>query len=228
MVVPPLAVPAAYLDFGFAGNGDLIVVATDDITDVKLGLWVARYSPDGTRISKKTIDRRITRYAGDWIDIDPTNDTVVVSERDTPYTTYTGRRISSATGKTIASINFQNDVRRVAIDETGRLFAITPFYGSINAYRACIVDRLKAGGGIAVGVDHWLATCEVRGPSPGHAVFGNPVGIEIGRDGRLLVVDVAPAGRRVQATEAGLGITAMTTGFRPRTTVEPAPRVGHG
>lgn len=204
--------PAAYLDFGFAGNGDLIVVATDDITDAKLELWIARYSPDGRRISKKAVDRRIPQHAGDWIDVDPTNDTVVISERDAGTTTFTGRRISSATGKTTRSIDLHAEVRRIAIDGAGRMFAIAPLYSYFNE-RTCTIDRLNAGGGIAQGVDHWLETCRERFVDTGPPVLGDPVAIEIGRDGRVLIVDAAPAGRREHAPEAGLALTTLTTGF---------------
>jgi hypothetical protein len=212
IVAPPLAVPAAYLDFGFAGDGDLLVVATDDITDAKLGLWVARYRPDGTRVSKKAIDGRITRFAGDWIDIDPTDDTVVITERGAG-TTYTGRRISSTTGKTIASINFNDAVERIAIDRAGRMFAVSPAYPSVNSKRPCIVGRLGRGGGVAEGVDWFSDPCGVRGYTAPPTPFGDPTTIEIGRDGRLWIIDKAAGGVRRHDEPAGIALTVLGGNF---------------
>jgi hypothetical protein len=41
-VVRPLTAPAAWLDFGFAGNGDVIAVGTRDAAKSPLHLFVAR------------------------------------------------------------------------------------------------------------------------------------------------------------------------------------------
>lgn len=187
-VVPPLAVPAAYLDFGFAGNGDLLVVGTDLITDPKLALWIARYTPDGTLVSKKAVDRRIRLINADWIHVDPTNDTVVFSEMEADGT-FTNRRVSSATGKTTASVVLQDDVLRIAIDAKGRTFAVTPTYATSNTRRPCELVRLGTGGAIAEGVDGALKECETRAGTGGTYVFTSVWAIGTATSGNVLLVD---------------------------------------
>lgn len=208
-VVPPLAVPAAYLDFGFAGNGDLLVVGTDLITDPKLALWIARYAPDGARLSKKAVDRRIGLINADWIDIDPTDDTVVFSERASDGT-FTLRRVSSATGKTVASVNLHDAVLRIAVDVDGRIFGVSPYYTTRSARRPCIVERVGANGGIADGVDHWLKPCESVWTETGPPYFEDPLNIEVARSGHLVLVDEnEPGTARTDGTK-GLGVIVLT------------------
>ena len=188
-VVPPLAVPAAYLDFGFAGNGDLLVVGTDLITDPKLSLWIARYTPDGTQTSRKNVDRRIGLLNMDWIDVDASDDTVVFLERQAD-TTFITRRVSAATGVTVKSVELQGDVQRIAIDDGGRMFATTPTYSTDNVHRPCLLDLLGAGGGIAGGVDHFLEPCETRFSAvTGPVRFIAPYEIAVARSGHLVFID---------------------------------------
>src|SRR5262245_1901887 len=46
-IVTPLAAPAAWLDFGFASNGDILAIGTADAAADPLHLFVARFSPGG-------------------------------------------------------------------------------------------------------------------------------------------------------------------------------------
>jgi hypothetical protein len=208
-VVPPIAVPGAYLDVGFAGNGDLLVVGTDRITDPKLRLWIARFRTDGTRPSKETVDRRIGLINADWIDVDPSDDTVVFLERQAD-TTFIARRVSAATGDTVASVRLHRSVAGIAIDSRGRTFASTPHYGTASNRRPCMLVRLRAGGEIAEGVDHFLKPCETLFQAGGQAHFSAPYEIGVGASGNLVFVDEHEdaAGHHI-----GLRIVVVTPGW---------------
>ena len=80
--------------------------------------------------------------------------------------------------------------------------------------RACIVARLKPGGGIATGVDNELGECETRWSAGRDIYFAEPVAIEIGIDGRLLMIDSSSrAGIRRDDELAGLAVSVLTSGF---------------
>jgi hypothetical protein len=190
IVVPPLAVPAVYLDFGFAGNGDLLVVGTDLITDPKLALWIARYAPDGTRKSRKAVDRRIGLINADWIDIDPSTDTVVFLDRQADGSFVT-RRVSSATGKTVASVELHDKVVQIAIDAGGRMFGSLPNYSTFSNIRPCLLARLGPKGGVAEGIDILMEPCETRFDVAGVRHFSAPYEIAITGSGNLVFVDQA-------------------------------------
>src|SRR5438094_628873 len=83
-VVKPLASPAAWLDFGFAANGDVLAIGTRDAAAEPLRLFVARYSASGRKRSEHVLSRRVTPLGSDWLSIDPTDDSIVIDDYDNP------------------------------------------------------------------------------------------------------------------------------------------------
>ena len=209
IVAPPLKVPAAYLDFGFAANGDLLAIGTDNIVDRPLTAWIARYSADGTLQKKVTVEKKLIIRGGDWIDVDRTSDSVLFQQVDSGLTTSHLFRAASGTGKTTASIDLQDDVIGVALGENGRIYGISPYATAAKGIRTCVVERLTAGGGIDLGVDWYGGTCGTRDTDTGKPPYGDPRHVELGRDNRLWLVDEAPADERLHDASAGPGLTVL-------------------
>jgi hypothetical protein len=176
--------------FGFAGTGDLLAVGTDNIADAKLKVWIARYSPDGALQARKTVDRAVQYINADWIDVDPSDDTVIFFQFGSGgrYATYT---VASASGKTVASATLASLVTSVTVDDQGRTYASTPTYATDNLHRPCLLSVLKAGGGIASGVDGYLQVCETHTGPGGTLRFSAPYELEVARSGNLVLVDQA-------------------------------------
>ena len=202
-VLEPLVVPKAYLDFGFAGNGDLLVVGTDDLVARPLRAWIARYAPDGTQKSKVDVDHRMTYMSGDWIDVDPAHDDVLFQQLDT--STYDVYRVASTNGNTLAQLNLHRAVTRVAVDAKGRVFGVSATYATRNSKRPCVLDRIGSAGGIAEGVDYELETCEEYVDPTFHPYFESPISIDVDAAGRLVFSDEREGG--------GIGLNIVTTGF---------------
>ena len=186
-VVRPLTAPAAWLDFGFAGNGDVIAVGTRDAAKSPLHLFVARYSASGKKRSEHDLSRGVTPVGSDWVSIDPTHDSIVIDDYDQPTVQFTLRRFSSATGRVVSNVSTQSGINRLAIDAQGHEYGLPQYGVTGNVYAAVV--RLDARSQVRFGVDYWLRplTAGARPDKPG--ILGFPTAIAIGRDGRVLVVD---------------------------------------
>jgi hypothetical protein len=214
-VLPALPIGAVYLDFGFAGNGDLLVVGTDDITQRPATVWIARYPPNGgAPRSRVTVARKMTTFFGaDYIEIDPSNDTVLFTQVDFATGYYHVYRVDSTTGKTLADLKLHAGMNAVAANATGKLFGIDATYGTYTDHRPCIVSRIGSTGAIATGVDYDLKTCETIAHFTEPFYVEDPMAIDVGNDGNLLVLDWGEAGKRIHDEPAGLGLAELTPGF---------------
>jgi hypothetical protein len=213
-MLPTLTIPAAYVDLGFAGNGDLLVVGTDELIANPTPVWIARYTPAGSLKARVKVERRMTSLLGaDRIDVDPTNDSVLFDEVDHSTGLHHVYRVASATGKSLAKLDLHRSMNAIAVDPKGHLFGISATYGTFNNRRPCILDRVAAGGGLASGVDYVLKTCETRGYSTTPAYFMDPMAIDVDNDGNLIFLDWGEAGFRRNNEPAGLGLTVVTPGL---------------
>lgn len=186
-VVKPLASPAAWLDFGFAGNGDVLAIGTRDAAAERLRLFVARFSASGRKRSEHALNRRVTPLGSDWLSIDPTDDSIVIDDYDHPTGQFTLRRFSSRTGRVLSSVPTESGINRLAIDARGHEYGL-PQYGVTGDWYAAVV-RLDKRSQVKFGIDYWLRplSAGARPAKPGILAF--PTAIAIGRDGRVLVVD---------------------------------------
>jgi len=186
-IVPPLTHPAAWLDFGFASNGDVLAIGTRNAGAKSLRLFVARFSPTGKERARHDLARRVTPIAGDWAAIDPTDNSIVIDDYSTSKYEFTLRRFSSSTGANLSNVHAAGGITRLAIDGRGHRFGL-PQYGVGGDPYAAIV-RLDARGRVRAGVDYWLRalTAGPRPVVPGILAF--PTAIAIGGDGRVIIVD---------------------------------------
>ncbi len=186
-VAKRLTAPAAWLDFGFASNGDLLAIGTPDTTARSLRLFVARFSPTGKERAQHTLARRVTPIAGDWASIDPTDNSIVIDDYSTSKYEFTLRRFSSSTGFNVSNVPAVGGITRLAIDARGRPFGLPQYGVGADPYAAIV--RLDARGRVRAGVDYWLRdlTAGPRPDLPGILAF--PMAIAIGRDGRVIIVD---------------------------------------
>ena len=186
-VVKPLALPAAWLAFGFAGNGDVLAIGTRDAVAEPLRLFVARYSASGRKRSEHKLRRGVTPLGSDWLSIDPTNDSIVIDDYDRPTGQFTLRRFSSATGGVMSNVPTESGINRLAIDAHGHQYGLPQYGVTGNVYAAVV--RLDARSRVKFGVDYWLRplSAGARPAKPGIIAF--PTAIAIGRDGRVIVVD---------------------------------------
>jgi hypothetical protein len=213
-VLPPLPLPAAYIDLGFAGNGELIVLGTDDITARPAIVWVARYRADGIRRSKVTLDRRMQLLTSrDFFHVDPTDDSVVFAQVDFSTGYWHAYRLSSATGKVLESLKLNAAATYVVPTPTGRLLGITPTWAGPSNERACVIIRIASNGGVASGIDYFTERCATVGYSTGPAYFGDAVSIDVANGGEVLLLDWAEDGFRRHDEPAGLGLTVLTPGL---------------
>jgi len=191
-VTKRLTSPAAWLDFGFAANGDLLALGTQDAAADRLHLFVARFAPSGKKRSEHRLSRSVTPLAGDWASIDTTNDTIVIDDYYRPTGLFTLRRFSSKTGYDLSNVYTDGGINRVAIDRRGRQFGLPQYGVDGNAYAAVV--RMDARGRIKLGVDFWLRplTAGARPDTPG--ILGYPQAIAVGLDGRVIVVDEPDVG----------------------------------
>jgi hypothetical protein len=186
-VVQALDAPAAWLDFGFAKNGDVIAIGTDDATQQPLRLFVDRFSPAGRKRSAHHLGRSVTPIAGDWAAIDPVDDTVVIDDFNSSTGLFTLRRFWTGTGANISNAPTDWGISRLALDARGRQYGLPQYGVDGNAYAAVV--RLDRRSRLQAGVDYWLRplTATSRPRLPGVLAF--PVAIAVGLDGRVLVVD---------------------------------------
>lgn len=212
-VGPPVALPAAYLDFGLAGNGDLLVIGTDDLTARPFKAWIERWTTAGDRVGRVSVDLRMTFLNGDWIDIDASTDTVLFQQMDLSTGLSSVYRVSSTSGATTKKVQLHPAILRVAVDPNGRLFGVSPGYATQKGYRPCLVDRLGSDGGIAAGVDSELESCSVRIDSTFDPYFDLPVAIDVDAAGRLIFSDEDEIGSRPISEPARIGLTTVTIGF---------------
>lgn len=209
----PLALPAAYIDVGFAGNGDLLVVGTDDLTARPLKAWIERWTTAGERTGRVAVAQRMTYLNGDWIDVDASTDTVLFQQMDLSTGLSSVYRVSSTTGGTTKKVGLHRAILRVAVDPKGRLFGVSPSYATQKGYRPCLVDRIAADGGISAGVDQELEPCGERYDSAFDPYFDLPVAIDVDAAGRLVFSDEDEVGSRPVGEPARLGLTTVTAGF---------------
>jgi len=186
-VVKPLASPAAWLDFGFAGNGDILAIGTRNAAAEPLRLFVARYSASGRKRWERALSRGVTPLGSDWLSIDPTNDSIVIDDYYRPTGQFKLRRFSSATGRVLSSVPTDSGINRLAIDARGHRYGLPQYGVTGNVYAAVV--RLDARSQVKFGVDYWLRplSAGARPAKPGIIAF--PTAIAIGRDGRVIVVD---------------------------------------
>lgn len=187
-VTKTLAAPAAWLDFGFAANGDVIALGTHDTGTELRHLFVARFSPSGRKKEEHTLSRSVSPIPGDWAAIDPRDDSVLIDDYSLLSGLFTLRSFSSGTGGNIANVPSDGGISRVAIDSRGRVYGLPQYGVDGNAYAAVV--RLDARGRVKLGVDYWLRPLDAgpRPSSPG--ILGSPTAIGAGLDGRVLLVDV--------------------------------------
>jgi hypothetical protein len=214
-MLPPLTPPAAYIDLGFAGDGDLMVLGTDDITQRPAAAWIARYAADGTRTARVTIGRKVQLLpTRDFFHVDPTNDSLVFTEVDFATGYWHAVRISSTTGKLVENLKLDSGASYVVPTPAGKLLNLTPTYGGPNNERACVIVRVGANGGIASGIDYFTEPCRTAGYSKPPAYFGTPVSIDIANGGNVLYEDWAEAGFRRDKEPAGLGLSVLTPALK--------------
>jgi hypothetical protein len=182
-----LAAPAAWLDFGFAANGDVLAIGTRDATADPLHLFVARITPAGRLRGEHRLSRSVTPIEGDWSSIDPTDDSIIIDDYSRSKFSFSLRRFSSATGYNVANALTDGGVDRLAIDGRGRQFGLPQYGVGGNAYAAIV--RMDARSRVRAGVDYWLRPLDA-GPRPEQpATLAYPTAIACGRDGRVIVVD---------------------------------------
>lgn len=186
-VIRGLDAPAAWLDFGFAKNGDVIAVGTEDATRDPLHLFVARFSPAGKQRFEHHLSRSVTPLQGDWAAVDRVDDSVLIDDYDRPTGLFTLRRFWTATGADVANAATDSGINRFALDARGRQYGLPQYGVDGNAWAAVV--RLDRRSRLQVGVDYWLRplTANTRPSEPG--VLGYPVAIGVGADGRVLVID---------------------------------------
>lgn len=213
-VLPPMQLPAAYLDLGFAGNGELMVLGTDDITARPAAVWVARYRADGTRAAKVTLAQKMHLLTSrDFFHVDPTDDSLVFSQVDFSTGDWHAYRLSSTTGKVLASLKLNAAATYVVPTPTGRLLGITPTWGGASNERACVIIRVASNGGVASGIDYFTEPCATVGYSKPPAYFGQPASIDVANGGNILLLDWAEGGFRRHDEPSGLGFTVLTPGL---------------
>jgi len=182
-----LTAPAAWLDFGFAANGDVLAIGTRDATADPLRLFVARIAPSGRLRSEHRLSRSVTPIEGDWASIDPTDDSIVIDDYSRSKFSFSLRRFRSATGFNVSNALTDGGIDRLAIDGRGRQFGL-PQYGVGGSAYAAIV-RMDARSRVRAGVDYWLRPLQA-GPRPDlPPTLAYPTAIACGRDGRIIVVD---------------------------------------
>jgi hypothetical protein len=186
-VVKALSSPAAWLDFGFAANGDVIAIGTPDESADPLHLFVARFSPSGRKRSEDKLGRSVTPLAGDWASVDMSDDSIVIDDFYRPSGLFTLRRFSAATGRTLSNVFTDSGINRLAIDGHGHRYGL-PQYGVGANVHAAIV-RLDARADVKFGVDFWLRPLTAGGRPDTPGILAFPTAIAIGRDGRVIVVD---------------------------------------
>jgi hypothetical protein len=182
-----LSAPAAWLDFGFASNGDVLAIGTHDATADPLRLFVARFAPSGRLRGEHRLSRSVTPIEGDWASIDPTDDSIVIDDYSRSKFSFSLRRFSSATGFNVSNALTDGGVDRLAIDGRGRQFGLPQYGVAGNAYAAIV--RMDARSRVRAGVDYWLRPLDA-GPRPDQPpTLAYPTAIACGRDGRVIVVD---------------------------------------
>jgi hypothetical protein len=182
-----LSAPAAWLDFGFAANGDVLAIGTRDATADPPHLFVARITPTGRLRGEHRLSRSVTPIEGDWASIDPTNDSIVIDDYSHSKFSFSLRRFSSATGSNVSNALTDGGVDRLAIDGSGRQFGLPEYGVGGNAYAAIV--RMDARSRVRAGVDYWLRPLDA-GPRPeSPPTLAYPTAIACGRDGRVIVVD---------------------------------------
>ena len=213
-VLPPLTQPKAYLDVAFASNGDVLVVGTDELGKSPATVWIARYDPAGNLKKKVTVAKRLQAFLGrSMVHIDLRDDSILFTQVDFSTGLYGFTRVSSATGKVIEQHDLHRAMTTIALTSNGKIFGISATYGTYTNRRRCVLDRVAADGRLASGVDYWLKECEtIAHPTP-PAYFSDPMSIDVGMDGNLLMLDWGKAGSRYHDEPAGLGVSVITPGF---------------
>jgi hypothetical protein len=152
-------------------------------------------------------------FGADYIEIDQHDDSVLFTQIDFSGGLYHVYKVASATGKVLARLDLHKAMNAIAATPDGRIYGISATYGTWTDHRPCIVDRVGSGGGIATGVDYDLKTCETIAHFTEPFYFEDPMAIDAGTDGNLLVLDWGEAGKRLGKEPAGLGVATLTPGF---------------
>ena len=182
-----LSAPAAWLDFGFASNGDVLAIGTRDASADPLHLFVARFAPSGKLRGEHRLSRSMTPIEGDWASIDPTDDSIVIDDYSRSKFSFSLRRFSSATGFNVSNALTDGGIDRLAIDGRGRQFGLPQYGVDGNAYAAIV--RMDPRSRVRAGVDYWLRPLDA-GPRPDRPpTLAYPIALACGRDGRVIVVD---------------------------------------
>jgi hypothetical protein len=187
-VTKALAAPGAWLDFGFAANGDLVAIGSHDTGTELMHLFVARFSPTGRKREEHSLGRSVTPIPGDWAAIDPSDDSVLLDDYSLLNGRFTLRSFSSGSGANIANVPTDSGINRVAIDGNGRVYGLPQYGVDGNAYAAIV--RLDARGRVKGGVDYWLRPLDAGARPHDPGILAYPVAIAAGLDGRIVVIDV--------------------------------------
>jgi hypothetical protein len=187
-VTHALAAPAQWLDFGFAPNGDVLAIGSRDAKADPLHLFVARFSPSGQKRYEHSLSRSVTPIAGDWVSIDPTDGSIVVDDFNRSTFSFSLRRFSAATGYNVSNAPVPSGIDRLAIDDRGRQFGLPQYGVDGNVYAAIV--RLDLRSRIRAGVDYWLRPLDAGERPDRPPILAYPTAIAVGRDGRIVVVDV--------------------------------------
>jgi hypothetical protein len=187
-VTKSLAAPAAWLDFGFAANGDVIAIGTRDMESELLHLFVARFSPNGRKREEHNLSRPVNPIPGDWAAVDPRDDSVLIDDYALVSAVFTLRSFSTNTGANVANVTTDSGINRIAIDAGGRVFGLPQYGVDGNAYAAVV--RLDARGRVKLGVDYWLRPLDAGARAQTSGILAYPIAIGVGLDGRVIVIDV--------------------------------------
>jgi hypothetical protein len=182
-----LAAPAEWLDFGFASNGDVLAIGTRDAKADPLRLFVAHFTPAGTKRGEHRLSRSVTPIAGDWASIDPTDASIVIDDFNRSTFSFSLRRFSSATGFNVSNAPVPSGIDRLAIDDHGRQFGLPQYGVDGNVYAAIL--RLDLRSRVRAGVDYWLRPLDAGERPDEPPILAYPTAIAVGRDGRIVVVD---------------------------------------
>ena len=183
-----LAAPAAWLDFGFAANGDVLAIGTRDATADPLHVFVARFTPSGRLRGEHRLSRSVTPIEGDWASIDPTDASIVIDDYSRSKFSFSLRRFSSATGSNVSNALTDGGIDRIAIDGSGRQFGLPQYGIEGNPYAAIV--RMDRRSRVRAGIDYWLRQLDAGQRPDRPPTLAYPTAITCGRDGRVIVVDV--------------------------------------
>jgi hypothetical protein len=205
--------PGFHVGLGIAGNGDVIVVSTRAASANPVALVVTRFDPAGRQVSRVVTDRAYQPPAGDDIDVDPTDDSVLIPERVSGGQVL--RRVRSQTGRLAATIRLPAGINDVAVDAAAVIHGAGGYLTSAGLY--AFVVRLRRDGTLIASYDAWLRS-PPKAPLSRASILQEPSQVALGRDGRLVIFG-APYSSPLGVDDNGppgdaASITSLTTAIR--------------